>query len=201
MPYKTAMEKAVFLDRDGVIIEDAGYVGEIERVKFIPAAGKAIRLLNENDFKVIIITNQAGVARGYFSEEAVEEINTYVQETLAEEGALIDKIYYCPHYKEGIIEEYRKDCYYRKPSPGMIEEAVRDFHIDLKRSFLIGDKSSDIEAGNRAGCKTILLAGENTRGSAGGSGIVSDHIAPDLYGAVKWLVGHGAEKVSPHAKG
>ncbi len=195
------MEKAVFLDRDGVIIEDAGYVGEIERVKFIPGAGKAIRLLNENGFKVIIITNQAGVARGYFSEEAVEEINTYVQEMLAKKGALIDKIYYCPHHKEGVIEEYRKDCYYRKPSPGMIEEAVRDFHIDLKRSFLIGDKSSDIEAGNKAGCKTILLSEENTRESNRGSEVVSDHTAPDLYEAVRWLLRHGAGKVSPHGKG
>jgi len=201
VPEKNAMEKAVFLDRDGVIIEDAGYVGEIERVKFIPGAGQAIRLLNENGFKVIIITNQAGVARGYFSEEAVEEINTYVQETLAKEGALIDKTYYCPHHKEGVIEEYRKDCYYRKPSPGMIEEAVRDFHIDLKRSFLIGDKGSDIEAGRRAGCKTILLAGENTQESAAGSEVVSDYTASNLFEAVKWLMKYGAGKVSPHAKG
>jgi len=195
------MEKAIFLDRDGVIIEDAGYVGEIERVKFIPGTGKAIRLLNDNDFKVIIITNQAGVARGYFSEEAVEEINTYVQGMLAKEGALIDKIYYCPHHKEGVIEEYRKDCYFRKPSPGMIEEAVRDFHIDLRRSFLIGDKSNDIEAGRRAGCKTILLNVKNTEDNTGGTEVVSDHTAPDLYEAVRWLVRHGAGKVSPHAKG
>ncbi len=187
------MEKAVFLDRDGTIIEDAGYIGEIERVRFLPGVGEAIRLLNESCFKVIVITNQAGVARGYFSEEAVQEVNTFIRESLAQEAALIDSFYYCPHHVEGVIEEYRKECYCRKPNPGMIEKAVHDFNIDLKQSFVIGDKSSDIEAGSRAGCRTIFLSRQDFPDSEGNSAVVSDFIAPGLYEAAKWLVKAGLE--------
>lgn len=179
------MQRAVFLDRDGTIIEDTGYPHERRELKFLPGVSKAIKLLSENGFKVIVITNQAGVARGYFAEETLKEINRYIQESLAKQGALIDRIYYCPHHIEGIIEEYRKECYYRKPNPGMIEEAVRDFGIDLASSFVIGDKTSDIEAGRRVGCKTILIAGDNLGEE---SAVISDHIAPDLYEAVKWLL-------------
>ena len=182
------MERAVFLDRDGTIVEDVGYPHERSKVKFLPRVSKAIKLLNENGFKVIVITNQAGVARGYFTEETVREINRYVQESLAKQGAFIDMIYYCPHHIEGIIEEYSKECYCRKPNPGMIEQAVLEFGIDLKNSFVIGDKISDIEAGQRAGCKTILLAGENHLNNERKITLISDHAAPDLYEAVKWLV-------------
>lgn len=185
------MEKAVLLDRDGTIIEDSGYIGEIDRVSFLPGAGKAIKLLNENGFKVIIITNQAGVARGYFTEETVREINGYIQESMAREGASIDMFYYCPHHIDGVIEEYRKDCYYRKPNPGMIEKAIRDFDIDLKECFVIGDKISDIEAGRRAGCKTILLAGEQSLENDEKIARMSDYITPDLYEAIQWLVRYG----------
>ncbi len=182
------MERAVFLDRDGTIIEDVGYPHERSKIKFLPGVSKAIKLLNENGFKVIVITNQAGVARGYFTEETVREINRYVQESLAKQGAFIDMIYYCPHHIEGIIEEYSKECYCRKPNPGMIEQAVLEFGIDLKNSFVIGDKISDIEAGQRAGCKTILLAGENHLNNERKITLISEHAAPDLYEAVKWLV-------------
>jgi len=182
------MERAVFLDRDGTIIEDVGYPRERSKVKFLPRVSKAIKLLNENGFRVIVITNQAGVARGYFTEETVREINRYVQESLTKQGAFIDMIYYCPHHIEGIIEEYSKECYCRKPNPGMIEQAVHEFGIDLKNSFVIGDKISDIEAGQRAGCKTILLAGENHLNNERKITLISEHAAPDLYEAVKWLV-------------
>ena len=148
----------------------------------------AIKLLNENGFKVIITTNQSGVARGYFTEEAVKEINKYIQESLAKEGAFIDRVYYCPHHIEGIIKGYSKECHCRKPNPGMIEEAVREFGIDLENSFVIGDKISDIEAGHRAGCKTILLAGEDPLNNEKEIASMPDYIAADLYEAVSWLV-------------
>ena len=182
------MERAVFLDRDGTVIQDVGYLDECDRIKFLPKVGKAIKLLNESGFKVIVITNQSGVARGYFTEETVKEINEYIHESLAEQGASIDMVYYCPHHIEGIIEEYRRECYCRKPDPGMIEEAAREFGIDLENSFVIGDKISDIEAGRRAGCKTILLASEDLPKNGKETVIISDHIALDLYEAVKWLV-------------
>lgn len=149
--------KAVFLDRDGTIIEDVGYLKKRSEIKFLPRVSEAIKLLNESGFKVIVVTNQAGVAKGYFTEETVKEINQSIQKTLAEQGAYIDKIYYCPHHIEATVEEYRKDCYCRKPNPGMIEEAAFEFRIDLEKSFVIGDKISDIEAGQKVGCKAILL--------------------------------------------
>ena len=183
------MARAVFLDRDGTIIEDIGYLGECSKIKFLPRASKAIKLLNENGFKVIVATNQSGVARGYFTEETVREINRYIQETLAKQGALIDKFYYCPHHIEGIIEEYKKECYCRKPNPGMIEQAVGEFDIELKNSFVIGDKSTDIELGHRAGCRTILLTNKMSPGREKEITSMPHHIATDLYKAVKWLVG------------
>lgn len=188
------MERAVFLDRDGTIIEDFGYIDEIDRVKFVPSAGKSIKLLNDNGFMVFIITNQAGVARGYFSEETVEKINNYIKESFAQKGALIDAFYYCPHHMEGVVEEYRRDCYCRKPNPGMIEEAARNFSINLEGSFVIGDKNSDIEAGHRAGCKTILLTGGVPQSREKGSDMISDYVATDLCEAVRWLVQFGCQE-------
>jgi D-glycero-D-manno-heptose 1,7-bisphosphate phosphatase len=183
------MEKAVFMDRDGVIIEDTGYIGQIDRCRFLPGVSRAVKSLNAGGFKVIIITNQSGVARGYFSEEAVREVNQYITEKLAREGALIDRIYYCPHHKDGVVEAYRKDCYCRKPNPGMIEQAVLDFGLDISRSFLIGDKASDIEAGHRAGCRTILLAASGYTVTLSGD-IAADHVTPDISEATKWLKKH-----------
>jgi len=185
------MERAVFLDRDGTIIEDVGYLDDCSKIKFLPRVSEAIKLLNKSGFKVIIVTNQSGVARGYFTEDTVKEINRYTQESLAKRGAFIDKIYYCPHHVEGTIEEYRKDCNWRKPNPGMIEEAAREFEIDLENSFVIGDKSIDIEAGRRAGCKTILLASEKHPNKEGEI-FLADHIATDLYEAVQWLMHLGS---------
>ncbi len=182
------MERAVFLDRDGTIIEHVDYVYDCSQVKLIPRASEAIRLLNESGFKVIIITNQPGVARGYFTEETVREINKYIQECLAKAEARIDKVYYCPHHADGIIEEYAKECDCRKPKPGMIESAVRELGIDLEGSFVIGDRTIDVEAGDRAGCKTILLANEDRPNNMKETATIADYVAPDLYEAVKWLL-------------
>ena len=182
------MERAVFLDRDGTIIEDVGYLNECSKIKFLPRVSKAIKLLNKNRFKVIVVTNQSGVARGYFTEETVKEINQNIQELLAKQGAFIDKIYYCPHHLEGTIEEYRKDCLCRKPNPGMIEKAAHEFGIDLKNSFVIGDKRSDVEAGHRVGCKTIFLRRDSSLDKEREITLMSNHIDTDLYEAARWLV-------------
>lgn len=107
---------------------------------------------------------------------------------------MIDMFYYCPHHVDGVIEAYRKDCYCRKPNPGMIEKAVRDFGIDLKISCVIGDKSLDIEVGRRTGCRTVLITKEASRDAPGESNVIPDYAAPDLYQAVKWLVKHGRQK-------
>ena len=148
-------------------------------------------MLNDNGYKVIIITNQPGVARGKFTEETLIHINKYIEEALAEKGARIDETYYCPHHPEGIIKEYTRNCDCRKPKPGMILSAARDFNIDLKDSFVIGDRDIDVEAGKRAGCKTILLASEDPPGNTKEPVAIADHVAPDLCEAVKWLLEFG----------
>ena len=188
------MARAVFLDRDGTIIEDVGYLDECSKIRFLPRVSEAIKLLNENGFKVIVATNQSGVARGYFTEETVREINRYIQESLAKQGALIDKTYYCPHHIEGTVEEYMKECHCRKPNPGMIKEAAGEYDIDLKGSFVIGDESTDIEAGHGAGCKTILLADKRSPNGGREATLIPDYIAPDLYEAVKWVVKFSHQK-------
>jgi len=187
------MERTVFLDRDGTIIEDVGYLGECSKIRFLPRVSEAIKLLNENGFKVIVTTNQSGVARGYFTEETVREINTYIQESLAKQGAIIDKTYYCPHHIDGIIKEYSKECYCRKPNPGMIKEAAAEFDIDLEGSFVIGDKITDVEAGYRAGCHTVLLTNKGCP-DEGEIALIPHHIATDLYEAVSWLAKFSHQK-------
>ena len=182
------MERAVFLDRDGVIIEDVGYLNECGGIKFLPRVSDAIKLLNKNGFKVIVVTNQSGVARGYFTEERVQEINRSTCESLAKQGAFIDRIYYCPHNVEGTVSKYVKDCHCRKPNPGMIEEAAREFGIDVENSFVVGDKICDIEAGRRVGCKTILLTRGNSLTREEQTVLMPTDVALDLYEAVKWLL-------------
>jgi len=182
------VQKAIFLDRDGVIIEDTGYPDDCRKLKFLPKVIEAVKLLNDNGFRVIVATNQSGVARGFFTEEKLKEINRFIQDTLAEKGAIIDKIYYCPHHIEGTIEEYRKECHCRKPNSGMLEKAAGEFGIDLENSFLIGDKISDIEAGHRVGSRTILLADEVPLENEKDIASMPDYIAPDLYRAVSWLL-------------
>lgn len=182
------MTKAVFLDRDGTIVEDTGYLHEREKVRFFPGVEKAIALLNSRGFKVIVVTNQAGVARGYYTEETVLDLNRHIQESLAAWGASIDSFYYCPHHIEGVVEKYKIACQCRKPNTGMIEQAVRDFGIDLAASFLIGDQLSDIEAGHRAGCRTVLLGGADDKPGTSEARTLASHIAVDLYAAVDWLL-------------
>jgi D-glycero-D-manno-heptose 1,7-bisphosphate phosphatase len=152
------MNKAVFLDRDGVITQEPPhYAHKIDQLELIPKSAEAIRLLNINGFKVIVVSNQAGVARGYYQEKDIQIYNNEMKRQLEEKGAYIDAIYYCPHYPKATIKEYRINCDCRKPKPGMLKQAEKDLNLNLKLSFLVGDKISDIEAGYRAGCKTILV--------------------------------------------
>jgi D-glycero-D-manno-heptose 1,7-bisphosphate phosphatase len=148
--------RAVFLDRDGVICEDVNYLKHPSQVRLIPRANEAIRLLNERCFKVVVVTNQSGVARGYLTEEDVERVNLKMIGELGD-GCHIDAIYYCPHHPDVGRIPYRGECDCRKPKPGMLKLAARDLDIDLSRSFMIGDKMGDVLAGHRAGCETVLV--------------------------------------------
>jgi D-glycero-D-manno-heptose 1,7-bisphosphate phosphatase len=150
--------RAVFLDRDGTINEEKEYLHRYEDFSFIPGAPAAIRLLKEAGFLVIVVTNQSGIGRGYYDEEAVHRLHRYMDGELDQYGAAIDGYYLCPHHPHHGIGDYRKECHCRKPLPGMLLEAARDFDIDLTASYIIGDKLADIEAGLAAGCRPLLVS-------------------------------------------
>jgi D-glycero-D-manno-heptose 1,7-bisphosphate phosphatase len=137
---------AAFLDRDGVLNVDHGYTFRPDDLELIPTAAAAVRLLNEAGYYVIVVTNQSGVARGLYPEAAVKLFNAHLQDALLADGARIDAFYYCPHHPDGTIKELAIRCHCRKPQPGLLEQAARDWPIDLGRSFLIGDKDRDLAA-------------------------------------------------------
>jgi D-glycero-D-manno-heptose 1,7-bisphosphate phosphatase len=149
--------KAVFLDRDGVINVEKGYVHRIEEFELLPGVPLAIRILKEAGFLVIVVTNQSGVARGYYPMDAVHRLHRHLDTELAAFGACIDAYYVCPHHPEHGIGDLKATCSCRKPLPGMLEQAAADFGIDLIKSYMIGDKSSDVAAGLAAGCRSMFL--------------------------------------------
>jgi len=148
---------AVFLDRDGTLIEEAGYLDRIERLVFFPYSVDAVRLLNRAGLAVVMVTNQAGVARGIFQEDFVAEAYRHVTARLEAGGARIDGFYYCPHHPEASVERYRIACDCRKPQPGMLRRAASELGLDLARSFVIGDRWHDLQAGQALGVRGILV--------------------------------------------
>lgn len=137
---------AAFLDRDGVLNVDHGYTHKPEQLEWIDGAPEAVRLLNEAGYFVLVITNQSGVARGFYDEATVKSFHVHMQDSLATHGAHVDAFYYCPHHPEGTIKSLAIRCRCRKPGPGMLEQAAREWPIDLGSTFLIGDKDDDIAA-------------------------------------------------------
>jgi D-glycero-D-manno-heptose 1,7-bisphosphate phosphatase len=146
-PFPVPLETpTAFLDRDGVLNVDHGYVHEVGQLDWIEGAPEAVRLLNEAGFRVVVITNQSGVARGHYDEDAVSSFHAHMQTFLQERGARIDAFYVCPHHPEGIVPAYAVECECRKPKTGLLEQAARDWPVDLRRSFVIGDRDGDIQA-------------------------------------------------------
>lgn len=179
------MRRAVFIDRDGTVNEERDYLYRPEEFVFIPGAPQAIRRLNEAGFLVIIVTNQSGVARGFYTEEDVLLLHRHVAALLEEYGARVDGWFYCPHHPSG-RGSYALPCRCRKPMPGMLLEAARRFDIDLEASFMIGDKLVDLEAGKAAGCRSILVRtgyGSDEERSCPEGAVVFD----DLLAAVESL--------------
>jgi len=158
---ETITRPAAFLDRDGVLNVDKNYVCRLEDFEWIAGAKQAIKRLNDIGYLVIVVTNQAGVARGYYREDDVRALHGAIAEQLRHEGAHVDAFYYCPHHADGIVEPYARECDNRKPKPGMILRAMREWPVRRAGSFLIGDKQSDIEAGRRAGIPAHLFRGGN----------------------------------------
>lgn len=189
------MKRAVFLDRDGVICVEKNLLHKKEELELILLAGEAIKLLNDAGYLVIVVTNQPVVARGLCTIAELEGINNYLKSLLQQKGAKLDQIYYCPHHpnpqkgrigENGPNQEYVKECVCRKPKPGMILMAQKDFGIeDLSQCYMIGDKTSDIKSGYNAGCRTILVESDRLDPFYDA---VPDFHAKDLYHAVKDIV-------------
>jgi D-glycero-D-manno-heptose 1,7-bisphosphate phosphatase len=189
------MNRAVFLDRDGTINEEVGYLRSLDMLKMIPGAGAAIRRLNDAGFKVVIITNQSGVARGYFPESLVHDAHALLTEMLLRDGATVDGIYYCPHHPTAGSSKHTVVCDCRKPATGLLDRAANDLHIDLKSSFVVGDKWSDVELGHRAGARAILVRSgfaHDDPGNMRKSHVQDpDFTAHDLAEAATWIIGQG----------
>ncbi|TNH02351.1 D-glycero-beta-D-manno-heptose 1,7-bisphosphate 7-phosphatase [Testudinibacter sp. TR-2022] len=150
------MEKAIFLDRDGTINIDHGYVYEIDRFEFIDGCIEALLELKQMGYLLVLVTNQSGIARGYFSEDQFLQLTEWFDWSLADRGVDFDGIYYCPHLPDG-IGEYRQDCDCRKPKPGMLLQAIQELNIDPNHSFMVGDKIEDLMAGKAAGIAHNIL--------------------------------------------
>jgi D-glycero-D-manno-heptose 1,7-bisphosphate phosphatase len=152
---------ALFLDRDGVINVDRNYVFRSEDFEWVEGAVETIAAFNARGWWVFVVTNQSGIARGYYSEEQMNELHDWLNKQLSHRNARIDRIYHCPYHEDGTIERYRRDSYDRKPKPGMLIQAMTDYPVVKERSFLIGDKPADLEAAKAAGIRGFLFTGGN----------------------------------------
>lgn len=155
------MHKAIFLDRDGVINKDYGYVGKISDFEFLPKVVTSLAKLKAQGWLLVLVTNQSGIARGMYTEADFWTLTEYMQGELAKEQAEFDKVYFCPHHPDAKVEAYRKECDCRKPKPGMFLQAARDLDLDLASSIMVGDHASDLVAASAAGIKKLVLVGEH----------------------------------------
>ncbi len=192
------MKRAVFLDRDGTMVQDAGYLDRRENLRWFPWTIDAIRLLNRAGYLVCVTTNQGGIGKGLYPEAFVQETHREMAETLTRSGGRVDGWYYCPHHPQAVIESLRLDCACRKPKAGMVEQAVRDLAIDPRRSFVVGDKFADLGMGKAAGAVSILVrTGEGASELARHGGEAPDAacVAADLMEATSWILGEGRARV------
>ena len=184
---------AVFMDRDGTLNEQMGYINHLDRFVLLPGTAEAVSRLNRAGFLTIVVTNQSGVARGYFPISLVHQVHDQMIEQLRQENAVIDGIYFCPHYPNGKVDPYGKTCDCRKPGVGLIQKAREDFDIDLERSFVVGDRVTDMEMAHRAGLKSILVLTGYGKGDL--EHVLPEfpfqpnHVADDLLDATKWICG------------
>jgi D-glycero-D-manno-heptose 1,7-bisphosphate phosphatase len=183
---------AVFMDRDGCLIEEMGYINHPSRVRLLPRTPAAVARLNRAGIAAVMATNQAGIARDYFSEETLEAVNAEVERQLADHGANLDALYVCTHHPTAGQAPYRDACGCRKPKPGLLLRAAAEMNLDLSRSVMIGDKPSDVAAGQAAGVSTVLVLTGYGRGEweyrRHEWTLGPDHVAEDLFDAVEWAL-------------
>ena len=200
-PVASSCRRAVFLDRDGVLIEDTGYPDDPAAVALLPGAAGALRLLRAAGWSLVVVSNQSGVARGRFSLSRLGEIHDRLLELLAREGATLDALYYCPHHPSGTELPYRAGCSHRKPEPGMLRSAAERLHLRLEECWMVGDKESDVAAAHAAGCRAVRI-GEDV-GAADGCRVIpvgedpttAEHCAVDLAEAARMILEETAGSV------
>ena len=183
---------AVFLDRDGTINEQMGYINHECRFQLLPRAAEAIKQLNDAGVPVVVVTNQSGLARGYFPESLLETVHEKMHRLLAAHGATVDAVYYCPHHPEAKEARFRETCNCRKPKPGLVEQASEELGLDPKKSFVVGDRWSDIKTAANCGAKSVLVRTGYGRGDEAYIGpqmeIQPDMKCDDLLDAVEWIL-------------
>jgi D-glycero-D-manno-heptose 1,7-bisphosphate phosphatase len=182
--------RAVFLDRDGTVNTEENFLADPELIRLEPAAPAGLRALRQAGFLLVVVSNQSGVARGLFDERTVRRLNDALEAALEREGVKVARYYFCPHHPAGTVEKYAVDCPCRKPAPGMLLEAAGELDIDLAASYTVGDRARDLEAGRRAGTRTVLVTT--------GYGVhaedevlemrLADYVARDLEDAAAWIV-------------
>lgn len=194
----TTRRPAVFFDRDGTINEQMGYINHITRFHLLPGVGQAIRSLNDAGLPVAVVTNQSGLARGYFPESLLDEVHEKMRRQLALEGARIDGLYICPHHPEAKEERFRLACNCRKPKTGLLEQAAAELGLDLARSYMVGDRWSDLRCGAAVGATTVLVLTGYGRGDACYIGptqpVQPNYVAEDLQDAVQWILARENKK-------
>ncbi len=183
----TPTARAVFLDKDGTLIEDVPYNVNPERIRFLPCTAEGLRALHAAGYKLIVVSNQSGVARGYFPEAALAAVEARLRAMFAAAGVPLAAFYYCPHHPDGSVPEYAVSCLCRKPFPGMIVRAAREHGIDRAASWMVGDILHDIEAGHRAGCRALLIANGNETMWELSPQRTPDALAPDLAEAARMI--------------
>ncbi len=189
--------RAVFIDRDGTVSEEVGYVNHPTRYRVFPYTAEAIKLLNDAGLLAVLVTNQAGVARGYFAEAMIETVHNVLRQELARGGARLDAIYYCPHHPSVGVPPYRLDCDCRKPRPGLIQRAAREFDLDLAGSWMIGDRYGDIELARNAGVRAAFVLSGYGRGEWEYQRAAWQHepdlVADDLLAAVQEIIARNSQ--------
>lgn len=188
--------KAIFIDKDGTLLNNVPYNVDLQRMTLSKGAGEGLRLLARLDYLLLVVTNQSGIAKGYFDEAALQSVKRYLTELLNQDQVRLDGFYYCPHDPDGSVPRYALKCSCRKPMPGMLLQAAREHNIDLSRSWMIGDILHDIEAGCRAGCRTVLIDNGNETEWELSAQRTPDFIATDLYEAAIFIANQGDAKDS-----
>ncbi|MEQ8763329.1 MAG: D-glycero-beta-D-manno-heptose 1,7-bisphosphate 7-phosphatase [Planctomycetota bacterium] len=184
---------AVFLDRDGTLIEDVHFPRRVDDLHILAGVPEALRSLRDAGYRLIVLTNQSGIARGYLTERTLQEMHAHLLERLGAQGASLDAFYYCPHHPTEGSPPYRTECECRKPAPGLMRRAESDWNIDLSRSFVVGDTLRDLKIAGDTGCQRILVRtgkGEESERELEAEPGLADHVCDGLLDAANWILGH-----------